>query len=115
MSDEEIRSQAVEVVREHLELSDKTRIRTNLRNAVLIIGAIVTGTVAVCTYLNRISTSQDRIEASLLYKVPEGELVSWANALDKANRSIQQKDGTLGLNVPDPTMYRPQAPTRAPE
>ena len=111
MSDEEIKAQAVEAVRTHLELSEHTRIKTSLRNACLIIGAFISGTIAVCTFLNRISNSQDRIEASLLYKVPEAQLTGWANALERANRTVQLKDGTLGLIVPDPQQYRPTAPT----
>ena len=110
MSDEEIKARAVEAVRQHLEVTENTRFRTSLRNACLIIGAIISGTVAVCACLNRIINSQDRIETSLLYKVPEAQLVAWSNALDKSNRGVQQKDGSLGLIVPDPVAYRTKPP-----
>ena len=109
MSDEEIKAQAVEAVRTHLELSEHTRIKTSLRNACLIIGAFISGTIAVCTLLNRISNSQDRIEASLLYKVPEAQLTGWANAFDRSNRDVQRKGGDFGLIVPDPILYRQQS------
>ena len=100
----------MEAVREHLEISEKTRIKTSLRNACLIVGVFISGTVAICTFLNRIVNSQDRIETSLLYKVPEAQLVAWSNALDKSNRGVQQKDGSLGLIVPDPVAYRTKPP-----
>ena len=43
--------------------------------------------------------------------MPEAELTAWANAQERANRDLVHKDGTLGLNNPDPTSYRPQLPS----
>ena len=106
------KQRAAEAVAAHLEISEKTRIKTSVRNAIGIVVAVVTGTVSVCAYLNHISNSQDRIELALTYKVPDAQLTAWANALDKANRGIAQKDGSLGLIVPDPSAFRPR-PQRA--
>lgn len=113
MSEEETRRIAAETLRDHLELSEKTRVKTSVKNAFAIVGTLIAATVAVCGYLNRISNSQERIEATLLYKVPEAQLIGFANALDRMNRGVQNKDGTLGITVPDPTSYRPSPPTTA--
>lgn len=110
MSEEETRRIAGEALAAHLELSDKTRVKTSVRNAVMIVGSIISMTVVVCGYLNRIATAQDRIEMSLAYKVPEAQLIGFANALDRMNRGVTNKDGSLGLTVPDPVAYRPQPP-----
>lgn len=111
MSDEEIRVRAVEAVREHLEISDATRQSTSLKTAWAIISAVI-GATAIATwivagFLHANQMSLDRIEGQLEWKIPEQQLVSWANALDHLNRNVQQKDGVTGLNVPDPSSYRP--------
>lgn len=107
---DEARRIAVEAVKDHLEISEKTRVRTSIRNAFAIVGTLIAATVAVCSFLNKLSNSQERIEASLLYKVPEAQLIGFANAMDRLNRGVQNKDGSLGLTVPDPTAFRPNAP-----
>jgi hypothetical protein len=86
MSDDDVRAKAVEAVREHLELSEKTRIKTSVRTSLGVMGSIILGTVAVCTYLNKISNSQDRMEASLNYKVSIHQFETWVSALDHQNR-----------------------------
>lgn len=77
---------ATECVQEHLEISEKTRVRTSIRNAILVGCAIVSSTAAVCSYLNKISNGQDRIEAGLNHKVSFSTLTQWVDDLDHANR-----------------------------
>lgn len=110
MSEEETKRIATEAVAAHLTISDKSRQTTSIKNAFAIVGMIIAGTVAVCGYLNRIASAQERIEATLTYKVPEAQLIGFANALDRMNRGVQNKDGSLGITVPDPVAYRPQPP-----
>lgn len=111
MSEDETRRIAAEAVKDHLEISEKTRVKTSVKNAAAICGSLILATVAVCGYLNRIANAQDRIETSLTFKVPEAQLVGFANALDRANRGVQNKDGSLGITVPDPTDFRPKPPS----
>jgi hypothetical protein len=84
---EDAKEVAVQAVKEHLEISEKTRVRTSIKNAVGIGATVVAGTVAVCTYLNKMSNSEDRIEATLNNKVSFSEFTSWTQALDRANRT----------------------------
>lgn len=86
MSEEDIKARAVEAVREHLEVTEKTRIRTTVKSAIAVVGAIIAATIAVCTYLNKISNSQDRVESSLHYKVSVHQFETWVSALDHQNR-----------------------------
>jgi hypothetical protein len=99
MSDEEKAIQ-VEAVRKHLEISDKTRIRTSLGTAGAVCMAIIGAAFSVTHYLDKISESQERIEASLTYKVSKTEFSDWANQLDKVNRNLKGADGTQ-FTVPD--------------
>jgi hypothetical protein len=105
---EGVRIYATEAVREHLEISEKTRIKATLRQTIAIIAAIVIGVAAACTFLNRLVNGQDRIEVTMGYMVPQSQFSSWANALDKANRDLPPH----GLTVPDTYQYRPE-PIRA--
>lgn len=108
MSEEETKRIAAEAVAAHLEISEKTRVKTSVKNAFALVGTLIASTVVVCGYLNHIVNSQERIEAALSYKVPEAQLIGFANALERQNRGVTNKDGTLGLTVPDPVAYRPQ-------
>ena len=105
---------AAEVVADALKISDKTRIETSVKNAYKIGAAIIIATATICTFLNRMNNSQARIEAAIAYKVPEAQLVAAFSALDRANRLVENKDGTLGLTVPDPTLFRPKPPIEDP-
>lgn len=106
MSNEEIKATAVEAVREHLVLSDKTRVKTSVGTAaavcVTIVGATWAASWGIQTYLHRIEDGQGRIESALQYKVPERQLASWAYALKNANTPIP----AAGLAVPDPAQFR---------
>jgi hypothetical protein len=99
---------AAEVVREHLEITEKTRIKATLRQTIAIIASIIIGVAAACTFLNRLLNGQERIEQTMGYMVPQSQFSSWANALDKANRNLPPH----GLTVPDTYQYRPE-PIRA--
>jgi uncharacterized membrane protein len=104
---EEARRIAAEAVKDHLEITEKTRLKTSIKNAAGIMTSVVIATVAVCTLLNKISNSQDRIELSLGYKVSEEQFKDWAADLATLNRTI---DPAKGLVVPKPALYR--SPTR---
>lgn len=111
MSDDEVRETAkalaVEAVRSHLELSDKTRVKTSIGTAVAICATIVGATWAaswgIQTYLHSIEDGQSAIVKALEYKVPQQQLASWAYALQNANRPVPAS----GLVVPDPAQFRP--------
>jgi hypothetical protein len=102
MSEDDVRAEAVKVVKEHLEISDKTRVKTSIGTAAAIIatiiGSCVGGTWAVGRYVENIEEGQSRIESIINYKVSVSQFKAWANALDKQNRKL---DGGNGLNVPD--------------
>jgi hypothetical protein len=102
MSEEEVRAAAVRVVKEHLELSDATRVKTSLATAaaiiVTIIGSTIGATWAVGKYVEGVNAGQTRIEDALTYKVSNGQFRAWTVALDKANRKLQPGQD---LNVPE--------------
>ena len=102
MSEDQIRAEAVRVVKEHLEISDKSRVKTSLGTAaaiiVTIIGSTIGATWAVGKYVESVNAGQERIENTLSYKVSEGQFRAWAYALNNANRTI---DPARGLTVPD--------------
>jgi hypothetical protein len=102
---------ATEAVAEALEVSDRTKVKTSLRNAYLIVVTIVGATAAVCAYLNRLSNSQERMEEQMAWKVPEEQLVDTMIALERGNRDLVHKDGSLGLNGVDPRLFRPAPPS----
>ena len=101
MSAEEVKAHAVEAVRAHLELSDKTRLRFSLFQAVAIcltiIGATWSASWAIGTRLRDISDGQSRLESALSYRVSVGQFNTWRFDFDQANRAI---DGGKGVKVP---------------
>ena len=107
MSEQDLHEQAkrvaVETVAQHLELNEKTRVKTTVRQLISLFIVVIMATISVCAFLNRLSNGQDRIEHALSYAVPESQFSDWANALDKANREIPPH----GLNVPDTRTFRP--------
>lgn len=86
MSEEEVRALAVEEVKRHLELSDKTRVKLSLTTAISICATIIAATWFVGGYLNRIQAGQDRIELGLSYKISREQFAEWARQLDRMNR-----------------------------
>lgn len=99
---EDVKQEAAEAVRRHLELSDKTRIKssigTTLSVCVTIIVATWTAAWVISNYLHDIRDGQSRIESTLNYKVSVGQFRGWVYSLDHANRTI---DPAKGLSVPD--------------
>ncbi len=91
MSEADLKRVAVEAVRQQLELSEKTRVKTSVANAVAIcvtiIGATWAASWGIQNYLHDIRDGQSRIEMALSYKVSVSQFAAWANQLERANRT----------------------------
>lgn len=105
-------------------VSDRTKIKVSIALALTICATIVASTWAARGYLEswkgdladhfqKIEASQSKVAAdlaatrsSLSYKWSEGQMVVWAAALDKQNRSVRRTEAETGLQVPDPTSIR---------
>ncbi len=76
-------------------------------------GNIETFQREIAGHFQKIEASQGQVSAevaatraALAYKWTEAEMSTWSNALDRANRSVQRKDGELGLIIPDVSAIR---------
>lgn len=98
MSEEEIKAAAVRVMREHLEVSEKTRVNTSIATTTALVLAIVGATWALAGVLHDIRDGQTRVEEGMGYKMNVAQFRAWTFALDRANRTI---DPARGLNVPE--------------
>lgn len=102
MSTEEIKATAVEAVCQHLELSEKTRVRLSVGTTIAIccsiIGATWCASWAIGNKLRDIGDGQARLESSLSYRVSVGQFASWSVQLERQNRGM---DGGKGLVVPE--------------
>jgi hypothetical protein len=101
MSDDEIKAAAVEAVRQHLELSDKTRVRMSIKMAITVCFTIIGATWVMSRYMLAITNGQERLEAALNSKVSYAQFEAWTRQLDRMNR------------VSMPAMVVPELPAEA--
>lgn len=105
-------------------VSDRTKIKVSIALALSICATIIGATWAARGYLEgwkgdlsdhfqKVESSQAKIasdlaltRASLTFKWSESQMVIWAAALDKSNRSVRRIETETGLQVPDPTSIR---------
>jgi hypothetical protein len=105
-------------------VSDRTKIKVSIALALSVCITIVASTWAARGYLEgwkgdladhfqKVEASQTKIasdlaatRASLTYKWSESQMVIWAAALDKQNRTVKRAEPETGLQVPDPTSIR---------
>ena len=101
---EQHKAELVAAVRTQLKASDITKMRVTLGAAGLIVAALWLAGWYVRGGIDEFKNELANTHAELGYKWDNSQMASFASALDKQNRDLQHKDGTLGLNVPDPSM-----------